>query len=180
MKRIAIRPMSEKRKRRFLAEGFGLTSTFAPRPRRTPLVATGTSGGEVPEGSDRKRCSRGRPTPFLADPAAIIRERSQGGWCEIHLPGECLGQGSQLSHRGGRQMGGRLGQARQLCDRPSNALWSCSRCHQVITEHPGRGYTYGWLLKRHMEPTQRWVLRRGAPVFLDDFGGVHDYETAGA
>lgn len=108
----------------------------------------------------------------------MIRERS-GGLCEIQLDG-CRGRACQKSHRIGRKDGGRHGAARQLSDRPSNAMDACWWCHYVITESPGMAKTQGWLLEEWQNPLMESVLYRGEVMYLDDFGSVVSFEKAGA
>jgi hypothetical protein len=114
------------------------------------------------------------------DSAAIVRARSEG-WCEIQLPGVCVGRASQKQHRITQKSGGRHGAAAVRSDRASNLLDSCWACHGLVTERPERACTYGWSLEEWQEPTQEHVLYRSERrVYLDDAGGVHEYETAGA
>jgi hypothetical protein len=180
-----LSPMSEKRRTALAAAGVVPSSTFFPKLRRTPLPITGTSVGGSVGGvvAGEGRLPRPRPglfTPFLRKPAAVIRKRS-GGWCELQLKG-CWGRATDKSHRVARGNGGRRGEARIRSDRPSNALDSCRHCHGQIHAKPAwaKQFLHGWALEDWQEPLQYPVLYRGELSYLDDVGGVHSFEKAGA
>lgn len=122
---------------------------------------------------------RARWTPAVPkDTRAALIERSAGGWCEIQMTG-CLGQGTDPSHRITTKNGGRHGAAKVEHDRLSDVLWACRRCHDWLGDHPAaaKAERVGWALEEWQNPTECPVLYRGRLVFLDDFGGVHDYEA---
>lgn len=41
-------------------------------------------------------------------------------------------------------------------------------------------FTFGWRVREGADPAFQPLLYRGALRWLDDLGGVHDYEEAGA
>lgn len=153
-----------------------------PKVSAKKLAALMTPAGEVSppvEPRSRVRPKRLYGSRILPDAVAIVKERS-GGVCEIQLEG-CWGWAVERSHRVTRGMGGCHGLAKERSDRASDLLDSCTWCHLVITEHPWRvraGF-HGWVLKRHQEPTQTKVFRRGEWVFLGDLGQIAPYEEAG-
>lgn len=159
-----LRPMSEKRKAQLLDAGLLLTSTFTSK---------------LPEGGAPRRRSRG-PHRIPGDVREVVRERSEG-WCEIQLSG-CAGRASQMHHRVTQKDGGRHGAALDRSDRPSNLLDACWFCHHVVTESPGASKQdgIGWSLEEWQEPLQELVLYRGDLSYIDDAGGVHSFEKAGA
>lgn len=181
-----------RRQRRAWLDAGGVMKRGAPMPRATTplrrykplaqvsakkLAATQTPAGGLPPVLTR---SRGKSSRILPDAVTVVKERS-GGVCEIQLEG-CWGRAVERSHRVTRGAGGCHGLAKARSDRPSDLLDSCTWCHLVITRHPwkvdARGN--GWVLERWQQPTAEPVLYRGDLVYLDDAGGVHNYETAGA
>jgi hypothetical protein len=102
------------------------------------------------------------------------------GVCEIGRPG-CGRGASQAHHRLLRKAGGRCGPARLASDRLSNLLHVCGACHRWVHAHPAAAALAGWLLwERQVAPMEPLRYRTLVdPVYLDDAGGVHDYETAG-
>lgn len=126
--------------------------------------------------SSAKATPQARRLPI--DVRASAEERS-AGWCEAQLPG-CTGLATQPHHRVTRKAGGRHGAAAQRSDRLSNLLHLDASCHSLITDHPGRAYTYGLSLREFEDPALTPVLYRGELSYLDDLGGVHSFEKAGA
>lgn len=167
----------------------GRLKTYAPLERHTPLrqvslrrlaLETPAGGGNGPTPARGLKASamkqkRGHRIPV--DVSAVVAERS-GGRCEVRWAG-CSTWATQKHHRITQKAGGRHGAAQQRSDRPSNLLHVCGWCHEVITYEPawakadGRGFA----LNERDEPTQRPVLYRGALSYLDDAGGVHEYEA---
>lgn len=157
--------------------------------RRTSSTGSGASGGSTPAGGERPNLPRyAAPARGPAsksrrripvDVAAVVAARS-GGRCEAQLRG-CWGEASERHHRISQKAGGRHGAARARADRASNLLHLCLLCHHVITATPRWSRSCGWQLTERREPTAELVMYRGRGwVYLDDAGGVHDYETAGA
>lgn len=115
-----------------------------------------------------------RPTMSAAERLAkrITRARS-GGWCEIRLPGVCVGRALDFSHRIAAGRGGKW--------LASNGLDACRFCHEAITNTRGKRAEYerlGYIVRTGADTTavpvwlngERWVL-------LDDSG---NYVEVGA
>lgn len=152
-----------------------------PLRRYTPLrqvsakrAAQTPAGGSSTPVLARPRVRRYR---FPVDVAALVYERS-GPLCEAALEG-CWTWAKEKHHRVSQKAGGRHGAARRRSDRASNILHLCVFCHHVVTLDPEESYESGLSLRERQEPTAVPVLYRGDWVYLDDAGGVHDYETAG-
>lgn len=161
--RKPMRQMSEKRRKKLLDEGIPVNSTFVPRQRAD---------------LDRKPP---RPQPAVPrDVRDALRARAGDGfWCEIQMTG-CLGQGTDPSHRITTKSGGRHGAAKVEHDRLSNVLWACRSCHDWITVNPAASKVerVGWALEEWQDPARCPALYRGRLVYLDDVGGVHEFEKA--
>jgi hypothetical protein len=158
-----MRQISEKRLAQLREAGLPVNSTFTPRQRA---------------GLDRKTS---RPKPAVSrDVRDTLKKRAgEGFWCEIQMTG-CLGQGIDPSHRITTKSGGRHGAAKVEHDRLSDLLWACRSCHDWIGDHPAaaKAERVGWALEEWQQPTEWPVLYRGRLVYLDDLGGVHDFEEA--
>lgn len=160
-----LSPFSPGRLEQFRENGWPTNSTFAPRPR---------------EPRDRKPTRRQPAVPIdVRD--ALKKRAGEGFWCEIQMSG-CFGRGTDPSHRITTKSGGRHGAAKVEHDRLSDVLWACRACHDWLGEHPeaSKQERVGWALEEWQNPTEWPVLYRGRLVFLDDFGGVHDYEDGAA
>lgn len=164
-----LRPMSERRR----AE---LADAGVVNPRSTLNAPTATAKPAMRTAAPVKK-SRTAPAVSV-DVRAVLLARS-AGWCEMRLTG-CLGRGSEAAHRLARKAGGRKRAGRAANDRPSNALWSCRACHAWSEAQPASSYELGLMLREGQEPTQVPVLYRGRLVWLDDLGGVHDFEAGAA
>lgn len=161
--RKPMQQMSEKRRQKLLDEGLPINSTFVPRQ---------------PAHADRKPARQKPAVPV--DVRDALKERAgEGFWCEIQMAG-CLGRGTDPSHRITTKSGGRHGAAKVEHDRLSDVLWACRSCHNWIGDHPAasKQERVGWALEEWQNPTEWPVLYRGRLVFLDDVGGVHDFEEA--
>lgn len=112
------------------------------------------------------------------DVTAAIAGRS-GGWCEMQLNG-CLGQATDACHRIKRGMGGRHGAAEAESSRLSDVIHGCRVCHQWTHARPTESYEMGLMLHEGQDPAMEPVLYRNEVKYLDDFGGVHDFEDVGA
>ena len=104
-------------------------------------------------------------TGFSPDVKAVIRDRAQN-LCERcgQYASDCVAH-----HRRPRGMGG---SSRGDTNRPSNALWLCGMCHNVVEHHREQALLLGQLLRQSQSPADERVLRRGAWVFLGDNGDV--------
>lgn len=158
-----------------------LRRTALPRV-PTPTEASGglSPAGEVspPSVVPRPRVRPKRSHRLPVDVSAIVVERS-GELCEAGLEG-CWRFAREKHHRISQKLGGRHRSARRRSDRASNLLHLCVFCHHLVTLDPEMAYEHGLSLREKQEPTSEYVLYRGEAVYLDDLGGVHDYETAGA
>jgi len=96
------------------------------------------------------------------------------------LPPVCVGRALEASHRINRKMGGRHGAARQSVDRLSALLHVCRACHRWLHENPTAARLRGLQIVEGMDPASIPLILRGELVYLDDVGGVHPYEQAGA
>lgn len=167
----------------------GPLKSSTPLVRRTPIrqvsakkqaegVSRFSTLDRKPAASLAKPMKRARWTPAVPkDTRAALIERSTG-WCEIQMAG-CLGRGTDPSHRITTKLGGRHGAAKVEHDRLSDVLWACRSCHDWLGDHPAasKAERVGWALEEWQNPTECPVLYRGRLVFLDDFGGVHDFEA---
>lgn len=120
--------------------------------------------------------SRRKPA-VSTDTRAVLIERSKG-WCEIQMPG-CLGRGTDPAHRISVKVGGRHGEAATRHDVPSNALWACRACHDRCHAYPADAYDLGLMLREGEDPQREPVIRRGVPVYLDNAGGVYEFDEVG-
>lgn len=161
---------ASKRAERAAAGDVSPTSTLAATsPSRKPAMHT------------KAPVKRPRYTPAVPkDTRADLIKRS-GGLCEIQMTG-CLGRGTDPSHRITSKAGGRHGAAKVEHDRLSDVLWACRSCHDWIGNHPAasKAEHVGWALEEWQKPTECPALYRGRLVFLDDLGGIHDYEKGAA
>jgi hypothetical protein len=120
---------------------------------------------------------RYRPTITVDERAArlLVRIRS-GGWCEVRLPGVCLGRAANMHHRKNRSQGGRADAANlvDLCGSGTTG------CHGALTDTQGRRAEYevnGWIVPGYQEPATVPVLIHNATtghdwVLLDDHGDL--------
>jgi hypothetical protein len=107
-----------------------------------------------------------------------LAERSEG-ICEMQLVG-CTWYAVDPSHRIPRGLGGRHRVARTRADLLSNVMHACRTCHEWLHARPAEAYELGLFLKEGQVPSQEAVLYRGEVMYLDDLGGVHDFEDVGA
>jgi hypothetical protein len=70
--------------------------------------------------------------------------------------------------------------ARAEHDRLADLLHGCRCCHEQVHEMGAPAFTFGWRVREGADPAFQPLLYRGALRWLDDLGGVHDYEEAGA
>jgi hypothetical protein len=108
-----------------------------------------------------------RPTVTADERTArpLVRARSNG-WCEVRLPGVCLGRATNQHHRKNRSQGGRWDAANllDLCGSGTTG------CHGVLTDPQGRRAEYegnGWIVPGHQEPADVPVLIHNANVGHD-------------
>lgn len=112
-----------------------------------------------------------------ADKRAALEQRS-GGICEIQLAG-CTGRATEVSHRRTQGMGGRHGQAKVDIDRLSDILHACHAEHMWAHARFTEAQDLGIRLYDWQNPLTEPVVYRGVLSFLDDAGGVHDFEDVG-
>lgn len=144
-----------------------------PLVRRMPLRAVSP---KLAAAAVARRPKGGHRIPV--DVSVIVLDRS-GGRCEIELLG-CTVRAAQKHHRVTQKTGGRRRAAQERSDRPSNLLHVCGPCHDFVTDHPAQAYELGWSLRERQEPTREPVMYRCELSYLDDAGGIHSYEEAGA
>lgn len=108
-----------------------------------------------------------RPTVTAAERAArdLVRARS-GGWCEVRIPGVCLGRAANMHHRKNRSQGGRADAANlvDLCGSGSTG------CHGALTDTQGRRAEYeamGCIVASHDDPATVPVLIHNATIGHD-------------
>jgi hypothetical protein len=163
-----LAPMSAQRMEQLRAAGLPTNSTFVPRQRAN---------------LDRQPRARVRRQPAVpVDVRDDLKKRAgEGFYCEIQMTG-CLGRGTDPSHRITKKSGGRKGAAKAENDRLSNVLWACRACHDWIGQYPAASKVewVGWALEEWQSPAECPVLYRGRLVYLDDSGGVHEFEQVGA
>jgi hypothetical protein len=146
-----LAPMSHKRLEAVRAAGRYPTSTFAPK----------------------------RPEPAVPPATRLSLSDRSGLWCEAQLE-DCWGRATDPHHRVVRGIGGVHGEAKVRADELSDVMDLCRSCHRWVHAYPEAANVLGLLLKRHQQPLRVPVLYRGEPMYLDDAGGVHDFEKAGA
>ncbi|MEU0468949.1 hypothetical protein ABZ215_33510 [Amycolatopsis sp. NPDC006131] len=146
-------------------------------PLRTtkPLKAKRISIAPGKTTTNPRKPKRPATQPGETETRAIVRARS-GGWCEVAIPGVCLGRATNYQHRVNRSQGGKY--------TPSAALDACGSgttgCHGAIHASPARAYENGWSVRSTDHPLTRPVLRRGEWVLLDDAGGYTPALNLGA
>jgi hypothetical protein len=140
--------------------------------------------GAAPRRRAAMRRSRLEPKPpRLAVPEdvfAALRERADG-LCEIWAGAGCMGRGWVPHHRVTRKDGGRCSvAARKASDRLANLLLGCGWCHEEVHLIGRPAFDAGWRVRERRDPALVEVTYRGTPRWLDDVGGVHDYEAGAA
>lgn len=157
-----------------------------PLERRTPLAQVSAkklaAAADLPPELQRKATKSSLKSTYRPavpqDVSAALNVRS-GGWCELQLRG-CLGRATDPCHRIGRGGGRKKGAAKTESDRLSNVLHGCRMCHAWTHARPAESYELGLMLRRGQNPAMEPVLYRNEVKYLDDFGGVHDFEEVGA
>lgn len=150
-----------------------------PLERRTPLAQVGAKrlAAAKTTGKPVKAALKTTVKPAVPkDVRADLVVRSKG-WCEAQLIA-CLGRGTQTHHRITQKAGGRKGAAKERHNRLSNLMDLCGVCHAWVTCRPTEAGSLGLALREHQIPAREPVVYRGALKYLDDFGGVHDFEAA--
>jgi hypothetical protein len=170
MKQSPLKPISDKRRAKLAAAGVA-------NPLST--LATGTPLGRKPMLRTPPPVKRARYTPAVPKDTSDALTTRSGGRCEIALPG-CTGAATDPAHRLKQGMGGRKGAAKTAHDRLSDLMHSCRHCHSYCHANPGEAYRLGLMLREGQVPTQVAVQYRGQMAWLDDFGGVHEYEEGAA
>jgi hypothetical protein len=163
-----LAPMSAQRMEQLRAAGLPTNSTLVPRQRAN---------------LDRQPRTRQRRQPAVPVDVRdeLMKRAGEGFWCEIQMSG-CWGRGTDPSHRITVKSGGRRGAAKERHDRLSDVLWACRACHDWCHRNPAaaKAETVGWMLEEWQNPAECPVLYRGRLCYLDDGGGVHDFEQVGA
>lgn len=138
----------------------------------TPLRATKPmkrSAASVPGKSSANptRARRPKKEPGEDKVRAALRERS-GGWCEVAIPGVCLGRATNYQHRINRSQQGAyvLSAALDCCGSGTTG------CHGAIHAGPARAYRNGWSVRSWDDPLTKPVLYRGRMVLLDNEGTI--------
>lgn len=147
--------------------------------RSTPLAR----GTHLSRASGPTKARRPAPSREECEAKALVRGRS-GGYCEIRVPGVCLGAARDFSHRWAEGQGGPWS--------ASNGLASCGLfgCHGWIHAHPTEAKRWGWIIAPTFRrvggrqvpvppaevPVLMWRLCASAPrlVLLDDIGSYID------
>lgn len=127
-----------------------------------------------PAEREPKKTPRPRETGPKTTVKDLVKQRA-GYSCEIcsrHL-GE---HGGQIHHRHGRQMGGNK---QPWINLPSNLMYLCPECHEMVTDTQGNRTEYeakGWLLRANEDPLDRPIeLWGGQLVRLNNDGGPRGY-----
>lgn len=166
MRRTGIAPVSAARRAEAEEAGVVLFSTFRPRSEWARR--------------DRKPMKASRPKPAVpARTKKTTRQRSEGV-CEMQIQGVCTWYTSDASHRDARGMGGRHGEAAAENARPSNVVDACHACHMYCHNNPAWAEEQGFFLESGQDPATTPLMYRGKPSYLDDLGGVWDFEEVGA
>lgn len=148
--------------------------------RHVGLAQVGRRRGEQAEAAGKpvRATLTAKYRPAVPDDVrAALAERSKGQ-CEMRLHG-CTGVAVDPSHRISSKSGGRHGEAKTVHDRLSNLMHACRQCHEWVTSRDAEAKDDGLRLDEWQMPTQEPVLYRGVLSFLDDAGGVHDFEAVG-
>lgn len=146
-----------------------------PLAHTTPLAAVGKRREAAQAGGEPFKPALATRVRLAPDDLRTVLVERSGGRCEMALYG-CLGRGDQVSHRISVKAGGRKGVAAAAHDRPSNAMWACAQCHCWCRQRPEEAYDLGLRLHEYQEPVEEPVLYRGVLSYLDDGGGVLDFE----
>lgn len=152
-----------------------------PLERHAELPQVGRKRREAAEaeGKPVKPALSTQVRPAVPDTVRVALMKRSGGWCEMQLPG-CTGVATDPAHRIGQGSGGRHGEAKVQNDRLSNLLYACRTCHEWTHREDELANDDGLRLKNGCIPTQEPVLYRGVLSYLDDEGGVHDFQDVGA
>ena len=138
--------------------------------KRKPFEAHG-KGLQRNKPMPRKRSTaRTQPARQVGVGEGLARDRVKarsGGWCEMQVPGVCLGRATNWCHRVGKGQGGQW--------RASNGLAGCGSgttgCHGWCHANPAAARERGWMLRRTEDPAAVPVLLpTGVRVLLDDVG----------
>lgn len=135
--------------------------------RRSPTPAEDTRPSSAGPVKPRKSPAQ----PGMAHGRKLVYARS-GGWCEVRIPGVCLGRGMSWHHRKNRSQGGTWA--------ASNGLHCCgdgvTGCHGALTNPPrGRKAEFqgsGWIVPSHADPAEVPVWIAGRLVYLTDSGDL--------
>lgn len=164
-----------------LKPGKPLERSDKPLQRATPLKA-GTKPlarkTELPKVNKARQARKATVAGMSkGDAQKIVRQRS-GGWCELRIPGHCLGRGSNFGHRKPEGQGGE--------NVPSNGVRVCgmgnaSGCHRYQELNRTEAYEKGWLVHWNDDHRKRpmWMWYRGqfGQWLLDDKGEAVSVES---
>ena len=147
--------------------------------RRTPLRARSALRRSVPLRRSRLEAKPVRPA-VPVDVRAVLEKRS-GAVCELLACEGCLWSATDVHHRVTTKSGGRCGEVRDGHDRLANLLHGCRPCHEAVHQMGTRAFVAGWRVREGFDPAHIPVwYRGGGERWLDDLGGVHEDEEAGA
>lgn len=136
-----------------------------PPLQQPPASATGT-GLPVPP-------SRTLVSAAFSPQVRLIIQQRAGYRCEICAKPAPIGSGAQAHHRCPRGMGG---SRTAWKGQPSNGLWLCLGCHQLVETNSDEVYDNGWKVKHGTMPADVPVLLRtvyGHGKWLLDDAGMY-------
>lgn len=141
--------------------------------RRTPLRRTTRLVARTPIKRGNTKLGIRRPKTWTAQEKKdrkLVDVRS-GEWCELRIPGVCLGLATNKQHR--------LAEAHGGPTVPSNLLDVCGMgnvtgCHGYIHQNPIVAVKNGWTVKSGGDFRSTPVLMFDGRVLLDDNGGRLD------
>lgn len=112
---------------------------------------------QMKRGDYKQKNRRKKFTPEEEAQRALTSKRS-GDWCEVRIPGECLGAATNKQHRLPTGRGGPtvVSNLLDVC-----GMGNTSGCHGYIHNHPTLSVDNGWTV----ESGQSW---RDKPVMLFD------------
>lgn len=168
-RKTSLRQGTPLQRRTELKPGTSELKRTTPMPRSlNPLPAVNK------ERQARKVEAAGTPRGVVQD---IIHARS-GGWCELRIPGVCLGRATNIMHRLPEGQGGLY--------LPANLVDGCGfgnnhgGCHEYQETHRVEARKKGWLVRQRRDPRKRPIhmwIRVGeewveGDWLLDDAGGA--------
>lgn len=142
--------------------------------KRTPMVRYTPLRRSQVAGLRRIHAMKSLPRRRSTAAMRVALAARSDGWCELQVPGVCVGRAVDPCHRRGSKHGGRHGAAAVEHDQLSNVLHGCRPCHDWQTTAGNRPLAeqLGWVVREGAAPAQVSVFYRGRMALLGDDGSV--------